>query len=54
MKIVLKGNLLDYFDNSTENITVLAHGCNCFNVMGAGIAKQIKISSLPHRQLRKT
>jgi O-acetyl-ADP-ribose deacetylase (regulator of RNase III) len=25
-----------------DEIDVLVHGCNCFNTMGAGIAKQIK------------
>ena len=38
MKII-QGNLLDLFDVGKFNI--IAHGCNCFNVMGAGIARQI-------------
>jgi O-acetyl-ADP-ribose deacetylase (regulator of RNase III) len=37
---VVKGNLLDLFDN--REFDAIVHGCNCFNNMGAGIAKQIK------------
>jgi O-acetyl-ADP-ribose deacetylase (regulator of RNase III) len=37
---VVKGNLLDLFDN--REFDAIVHGCNCFNAMGAGIAKQIK------------
>lgn len=37
MKII-EGNLLD----CPEGINVIAHGCNCFHTMGAGIAAQIK------------
>lgn len=33
------GNLLDMFDRGDFNH--IAHGCNCFNVMGGGIAVQI-------------
>ena len=32
----IRGNLLK------SNCDVIAHGCNCFNTMGAGIARQIK------------
>lgn len=39
MKIV-QGNLLDMADAGEFDIIV--HGCNCFNVFGSGIAKQIK------------
>lgn len=39
MKIV-KGDLLDLFD--AGEFDVIVHGCNCFNNMGAGIARQIK------------
>jgi O-acetyl-ADP-ribose deacetylase (regulator of RNase III) len=39
MKLV-KGNLLDMADAGEFDIIV--HGCNCFNAMGSGIAKQIK------------
>ena len=39
MKIVT-GNLLKLAHN--DELDVLIHGCNCFNTMGAGIAKQIK------------
>jgi O-acetyl-ADP-ribose deacetylase (regulator of RNase III) len=35
-----KGDLLDLFNR--KKIDILVHGCNCFNTMGAGIAKQIK------------
>lgn len=37
-----QGNLLDEFDKRDSQIDVIAHGANCFNMMGAGIAKQIK------------
>lgn len=37
MKII-QGNLF-----KDKNLTVIAHGCNCFNTMGSGIAKTIKI-----------
>lgn len=37
---VVEGNLLDMFDNG--DFDVIAHGCNCLGVMGAGIALQIK------------
>ncbi|CDQ41864.1 macro domain-containing protein [Virgibacillus salexigens] len=33
---VVQGDLLE------SDCTVIAHQCNCFNTMGAGIAKQIK------------
>ena len=36
----IEGDLLDLFD--TGEFEMIAHGCNCLNVMGAGIAKQIK------------
>ena len=26
-----------------QDWTVLAHGCNCFNTMGAGVARQVKL-----------
>jgi O-acetyl-ADP-ribose deacetylase (regulator of RNase III) len=39
MKVV-QGNLLDMADAGEFDIIV--HGCNCFNTMGSGIAKQIK------------
>jgi O-acetyl-ADP-ribose deacetylase (regulator of RNase III) len=39
MKLV-KGNLLDMADAGEFDIIV--QGCNCFNTMGSGIAKQIK------------
>ena len=35
-----KGDLLEMAANGEFNVIV--HGCNCFNSMGAGIAKQIK------------
>jgi O-acetyl-ADP-ribose deacetylase (regulator of RNase III) len=37
---IIRGNLLDYF--RLQQFDVIIHGCNCFNTMGAGIAKQIK------------
>ncbi len=39
MKIV-EGNLISMADNG--EFDVIIHGCNCFCVMGAGIAKTIK------------
>lgn len=36
----VKGDLLKLFKDGRYDIIV--HGCNCFNTMGAGIAKQIK------------
>ena len=35
-----EGDLLDLF--SKKAFSAIAHGCNCTNVMGAGIAKQIR------------
>jgi O-acetyl-ADP-ribose deacetylase (regulator of RNase III) len=35
-----KGNLLNIFD--AGDVQMIAHGCNCFTTMGAGIARQIK------------
>jgi len=34
------GNLLDMFE--AGDFDVIVHGCNCFHIMGAGIAAQIK------------
>jgi len=39
MKVV-KGNLITLAKQG--EFDVIIHGCNCFNTMGAGIAKQIK------------
>lgn len=36
----IKGNLLELFKEGRFDF--IMHGCNCFSVMGAGIAKQIK------------
>lgn len=36
-----KGNILEFLQE--DKIEVLVHGCNCFKIMGAGLAKQIKI-----------
>ena len=36
----IKGDLIQLFKDG--QFDVLIHGCNCFNTMGAGIAKQIK------------
>lgn len=35
----IKGNLLELFEDGFFDI--IAHGCNCIGVMGAGVAKQI-------------
>lgn len=35
----ISGNLLDMADMGSFDFII--HGCNCFNIMGAGIAKQI-------------
>lgn len=35
----IKGNLLELFEGGFFDI--IAHGCNCMTIMGAGIAKQI-------------
>lgn len=40
MKTV-KGNLLTMFEKG--DFDVIAHGCNCFHMMGAGIAGQIAV-----------
>lgn len=40
MRIVKNNNLLDLFD--TGIFDAIIHQCNCYNNMGAGIAKQIK------------
>lgn len=37
---IRKGNLLDMADNG--DFDIILHGCNCFNTMNSGIAKQIK------------
>jgi len=36
----IKGDLLKLFKDGQYDVIV--HGCNCFNTMGAGIAKQVK------------
>ena len=36
----IKGDLVKLFKE--RQFDVIIHGCNCFNTMGAGIAKQIK------------
>lgn len=37
---IVKGDLLDMASNGTFDVIV--HGCNCFNTMGGGIARQIR------------
>jgi len=37
----INGNLLDLFQS--KQFDVIAHGANCFNMMGAGIAGQIAV-----------
>lgn len=39
MQIEITGDLVELA--KTNEIDVIVHGCNCFNNMGAGIAKQI-------------
>lgn len=36
----IKGDLIQLF--KAGHFEVLVHGCNCYNIMGAGFAKQIK------------
>lgn len=36
----IKGDLIQLFKE--KKFDIIVHGCNCFNVMGAGIASQIK------------
>lgn len=36
----IKGNLIELF--KAGHFDVLVHGCNCYNIMGAGFAKQVK------------
>ena len=40
MLIHEKGNLIDMAEQGLFDIIV--HGCNCFNTMGSGIAKEIR------------
>lgn len=37
---LIKGNLITKFKEG--HFDVLVHGCNCYNIMGAGFAKQVK------------
>jgi len=37
---IIKGNLITL--GQTDRFDVIVHGCNCLNIMEAGIAKQIK------------
>ena len=37
--ILVKGDLLEMGKNN--EVDIIVHGCNCFNVMGAGIAAQV-------------
>lgn len=41
---IIKGNLITL--HKQGEFDLIAHGCNCFNIMGGGIAAQIK-SSFP-------
>lgn len=38
--ILVKGDLLAL--GKANEFDIIVHGCNCFNIMGAGVAKQIK------------
>lgn len=40
MLIHRKGNLLDLAEDG--EFDVIVHGCNCFNTMGSGIAKEVR------------
>lgn len=37
----IKGDLIDIAKSKKYNVTAIAHGCNCFCKMGAGVAKKI-------------
>lgn len=37
---IVKGNLIDLAEDG--HFDVIVHGCNCFNTMGKGIAKEIR------------
>lgn len=39
IKETIKGNLLEYFRQG--KFSAIGHGCNCFHLMGSGIAGQI-------------
>ncbi len=39
---IIQGDLIKLAEQGKFNIIV--HGCNCFNTMGSGVAKQIKLS----------
>lgn len=39
---MIKTIIGDLFD-PTHNFEVILHGCNCFHMMGAGVAKQVSI-----------
>jgi O-acetyl-ADP-ribose deacetylase (regulator of RNase III) len=36
----IKGDIIELFNDGVFDI--LIHGCNCFNIMGSGVAKSIK------------
>jgi O-acetyl-ADP-ribose deacetylase (regulator of RNase III) len=40
MLLHTKGNLIDLAENG--EFDVIVHGCNCFNTMGGGIAREIR------------
>ena len=37
---IIKGDLLQLAEE--ERFEIIVHGCNCFNTMGSGIAKQVR------------
>jgi len=39
-KNIIIGNLIDLVEQG--HLDIIIHGCNCFHVMGAGVAKEIK------------
>lgn len=38
---IANGNIIEFFKSNEYN--VILHGCNCFHVMGAGLAKELNI-----------
>ncbi|ALY07150.1 hypothetical protein VmeM32_00164 [Vibrio phage vB_VmeM-32] len=38
----IKGDIVDLINNSKLDTTYFAHGCNCQNVMGAGVAGALR------------
>lgn len=51
----IEGDLLEHFKNN-DKIVAIAHGCNCFHTMGAGVAGAIavKFPSASHADYKST